>query len=157
MSFDLKILKQVLRDFFRINFLYIDEPLLNLWINKYHSHYENKQCYMNITYELFNIIQPAYVLNYEFYFHELLPNEIIYLTCQALNKYKLKATKQQIHELSFQANNMYLSWKYADEGPFNDLSYAVNSVIKLFREDKWETPYEFLGNFNEYKEKIKLE
>lgn len=157
MELNLKLLKEVLCDFFRVNFLYIDDELIDLWIKKYHSHYKNTNLYMKVTYELFNQVCPKIILNYEYYFHDLLPDEVIFLVCQALIKYKLNATKQLIHELAFQANHMYLSWKYVNDGPFNDLSYAVNSVIKLYREDKWQTPYEFLENFEEYKQKIKLE
>lgn len=159
MDSNLELLKQVLRDFFRVNYIKHDEKTIEDFIKKFKHRYESGRPFMKVTYEIVNELHPDMLLDYEFYFedHNDLPNEIIFLVWHSLNKYNLKATKRQVHELTYQANRMYYFWKYANQGKFNDVTCAVNAVIKLFREDKWHTPSGFLDYFDKYKKVIKLE
>lgn len=152
-------LSNILDNFFRINKFKYDEKTIDDFIQKFEHLYKNEKQWMNITYKIINQLMPDTILDYEFYFedNDFLPNEIIFLVCQGLNKYHLKATKRQIHELTYQAHKLYYDWKYCNIGRFNDLPYTVNTLIKLFREDKWEIPEDFLEHVQIYKNEIKLE
>ena len=83
------------------------------------------------------------------YFHKKINPIVVYLVCDRLIAKNLKASKRIIHELCYQAeSSFYDGFKY------ESFSHAVNGVIKIYSELEWFTPYGFLDEFPEYKNKI---
>ena len=78
-----------------------------------------------------------------------LKQDVIEMICKSLKRKKLNATKRDIHELAFEADQLNENYE-----KINDMKHAVNYVVKIFECGRWQTPEGFEDEFSFYQRKV---
>lgn len=124
---------------------------MKLWAMKHIVDSSSEFIYLQLDdwLRLINIISPELILPDHMYFMKGLNEKYISILCKTLKKKKLEATIRQVQEMAFRAEELN---EYDDK--INDMKHAVNYVIKIFLNDRWETPIGFEDKFFCYRKKI---
>lgn len=95
------------------------------------------------------IMAPNVILPATAYKIDGLKQDVIEMICKSLKRKKTNATKREIHELAFEADQLNENYEI-----INDMKHAVNYVVKIFCRNGWQTPEGFEDAFSFYKRKV---
>ncbi len=96
------------------------------------------------------IMAPKVILPTEHYAMVGLKTDVIEMVCRALKRKKINATRREVHELVFEAEQLEENYE-----KINDMRHAVNYVVKIFENGGWQTPEGFDDKFDFYRHKVK--
>lgn len=95
------------------------------------------------------IMSPDTILPAKAYYLKGLENDVVDKICNILKRKRLNATKREIHELAYEADQLNENYD-----KIADMKHAINYVIKIFQCGGWIVPVGFEDEFISYKRKV---